>query len=361
MGKGHEWFMVALDLKPVEVLVTYKVSIAMEDFAGNRLDPPYEKEMDGLFGGVLRMLEDLWDWLVDVATKIVDAVAEAVSFILDMLVSTARAIFEPIWNAIMDAFRSWGSSINHAMGNVLQQYKGTGEVEKGTALAHLNELLAESITQPLMVMMGVIAVLLAPYLVVFGSLITIIIDLLVSLILSAIAPDYLNPKYSGSSFLGLFDAMLAFLGVTHDTPAWFHAILIVLGSGYLAFVGIIYAIWNAIWKGPENFLASIVLSFLLLGFVIVIEVASLTIDRDFEEASKSASDDEKSELEEIWRANKLMILYLNFMSLLLSILFISSLKGPLSKFTSGLSAALAGLSLYMVGEDLGFWGGAHLG
>jgi beta propeller repeat protein len=53
VGKGHEWFMVAMDLRPVEVLVRYKVSIMMEDFAGNELDSPYEKEMDGLFGGVL--------------------------------------------------------------------------------------------------------------------------------------------------------------------------------------------------------------------------------------------------------------------------------------------------------------------
>ena len=59
-GEGHEWFKAELDLYFLELAGKYKVRIEMVDFAGNELDPPYEEEVDGWFGGVLRFLEDLW-------------------------------------------------------------------------------------------------------------------------------------------------------------------------------------------------------------------------------------------------------------------------------------------------------------
>ncbi len=119
VGKGHEWFMVALDLKLAEVLVTYEVSITMEDFAGNSLDPPYEKEMDGLFGGVLRMLEDLWDWLVDVATAIVDAVAKAVSFILDWLMNMIQAMIDGVIAPILVTYEAWTQGVYYAIDRIM--------------------------------------------------------------------------------------------------------------------------------------------------------------------------------------------------------------------------------------------------
>jgi len=61
-GEGHEWFKAELDLFFWEVMGKYTVKIEMVDFAGNELDPPYEVEVDGWFGGVLRMLEALWDF-----------------------------------------------------------------------------------------------------------------------------------------------------------------------------------------------------------------------------------------------------------------------------------------------------------
>ncbi|MFQ6061297.1 MAG: hypothetical protein ACE5KV_08425, partial [Thermoplasmata archaeon] len=110
-GKGHEWFVAELDLYFMDLLVRYKVTISMEDFAGNKLDPPYEEEIDGIFGGVLRMLEALWEFLVDLATKIADAVGRAVSFIVDIIVGTTTKIFDLAIRPILDAIGNWVSNV----------------------------------------------------------------------------------------------------------------------------------------------------------------------------------------------------------------------------------------------------------
>jgi hypothetical protein len=67
-GEGHEWFKAELDLYLWEIAGKYKVKIEMVDFAGNELDPPYEEEVDGWFGGVLRMLEALWEFICAVVS-----------------------------------------------------------------------------------------------------------------------------------------------------------------------------------------------------------------------------------------------------------------------------------------------------
>lgn len=73
----------------------------MVDFAGNKLDPPYTEEIDGLFGGVLRFLEALWDFLVSLASMIADAVMAALSFILELIGAAIAgllgAMFDPLW------------------------------------------------------------------------------------------------------------------------------------------------------------------------------------------------------------------------------------------------------------------------
>ncbi|TET90586.1 MAG: hypothetical protein E3J35_05780 [Methanomassiliicoccales archaeon] len=100
-GKGHEWFQAKLDLDVWDVLGRYKVTVSMVDFAGNELDPAYTKEIDGLFGGVLRFLEALWDFLVSLACMIADAVMAALNFLLELIGAAIAgllgAIFDPLW------------------------------------------------------------------------------------------------------------------------------------------------------------------------------------------------------------------------------------------------------------------------
>lgn len=75
----------------MELAGKYKVRIEMVDFAGNELNPPYEEEVDGWFGCVLRFLEDLWDFIVALVSAIAEAVARGAvlsSFIAGLFVSS---------------------------------------------------------------------------------------------------------------------------------------------------------------------------------------------------------------------------------------------------------------------------------
>ncbi|MHA1949138.1 MAG: CARDB domain-containing protein [Candidatus Thorarchaeota archaeon] len=100
-GKGRDWYATEIDISEWEALTRYKVIVEMVDFAGNELDPRYEKEIDGFFGGVLRFLEALWDFLAGIAGAIADAVMKAVSFLIEMigkgLSDLVKAIFDPLW------------------------------------------------------------------------------------------------------------------------------------------------------------------------------------------------------------------------------------------------------------------------
>ncbi|TET91874.1 MAG: hypothetical protein E3J35_01055 [Methanomassiliicoccales archaeon] len=114
-GKGHEWFQAKLDLDVWDVLVRYKVTVSMVDFAGNKLDPAYTEEVDGFFGGVLRFLEALWDFLVSLASMIADAVMAALSFIIDIILTVVQVIVHAVLEPIIQAVSDWVNGVVSAI------------------------------------------------------------------------------------------------------------------------------------------------------------------------------------------------------------------------------------------------------
>jgi hypothetical protein len=77
----------------------------------NELDPPYEEEVDGWFGGVLRMLEALWEFICAVVSAIAEAVMAALSFLVDLIVAIVTSIFDTIVAPIVNAFMDWTESV----------------------------------------------------------------------------------------------------------------------------------------------------------------------------------------------------------------------------------------------------------
>ena len=120
-GKGHQWFHAELDLNLWDVLVRYKVTVNMVDFAGNELDPPYTEEVDGFFGGVLRFLEALWDFLVALACLIADAIMAAINFIIDLIVDLIMALVDAILDPILDAIEAWQRNVGDAINEVFTE------------------------------------------------------------------------------------------------------------------------------------------------------------------------------------------------------------------------------------------------
>jgi hypothetical protein len=127
-GEGHEWFKAELDLYIWEVAGKYKVKIEMVDYAGNELDPPYEEEVDGWFGGVLRMLEALWEFICAVVSAIADAVMKALSFLADLVMAIIQPIIDGVVGCLGDLLRPWGREILAAVGRALSLFEETGEV-----------------------------------------------------------------------------------------------------------------------------------------------------------------------------------------------------------------------------------------
>ncbi len=141
-GKGHEWFQAKLDLNVWDVLVRYKVTVSMVDFAGNKLDPAYTEEVDGLFGGVLRFLEALWDFLVSLASMIADAVMAALSFLIDLIVQAIRAIIDPILDAIEQAVTSFQNSLIFSVQSLFEEHsKSKAESDERFAVDALISLI----------------------------------------------------------------------------------------------------------------------------------------------------------------------------------------------------------------------------
>jgi hypothetical protein len=120
-GEGHEWFKAELDLYLWEIAGKYKVKIEMVDFAGNELDPPYEEEVDGWFGGVLRMLEALWGFICAVVSAIADAVMKALSFLVDLIIQAIRAVIDPMLETVQQAIKSFQDNLIFAFSDLFEE------------------------------------------------------------------------------------------------------------------------------------------------------------------------------------------------------------------------------------------------
>jgi hypothetical protein len=118
-GEGHEWFKAELDLHLLELMGKYTVRIEMVDISGNELDPPYEEEVDGWFGGVLRMLEALWDFICSVVSAIAEAVAKALSFLLDMIMAVVMELIQLALVPVFDTVGDWLGSVYLAVDRMM--------------------------------------------------------------------------------------------------------------------------------------------------------------------------------------------------------------------------------------------------
>lgn len=122
-GKGHSWFDASLDLDYfLDVLLDYTVKISAEDANGNVLDPPFVKKIEGLFGGIISILTEAWDWLVGIATAIFEAVVEALNFIVDLIVSMFMAMVDAVLKPVFEAYDAWVSNIGNAVTNIVTEH-----------------------------------------------------------------------------------------------------------------------------------------------------------------------------------------------------------------------------------------------
>jgi hypothetical protein len=244
-GEGHEWFKAELDLTFWEIAGRYKVRIEMVDFAGNELDPPYEEEVDGWFGGVLRMLEALWDFIVAVVSAIAEAVMAALSFIVDWIVGLVTDAINSALAPIYSAIDSW-------MGNAREAVDETFE-ENSLSLAMTNSLLAGRLIFDAfaggafdLIVAVALAIILAItaisyFLNVFGFLFGLLLSLIMSVVLLALVggsatgdPQVDEAQALSPSALWITDTSLAYIEWDQELGQAFAATIFTLISLSLA-------------------------------------------------------------------------------------------------------------------------------
>ncbi len=77
-----------------DYLVDYKVNVTSEDAAGNTVY--FEKKINGVFGGVLDALADIWDAVVGAFEAAAKAVGDAVNFLGELLKEMVLALITPL-------------------------------------------------------------------------------------------------------------------------------------------------------------------------------------------------------------------------------------------------------------------------
>jgi hypothetical protein len=78
--------------------------------------------VDGWFGGVLRMLEALWEFICAVVSAIADAVMKALSFIADVIISIVMAIVEAVVDPVVDAINDWANNLLEGIEALFEQH-----------------------------------------------------------------------------------------------------------------------------------------------------------------------------------------------------------------------------------------------
>jgi hypothetical protein len=199
-GEGLEWFKAELDLTFWELAGRYTVRVEMVDFAGNELDPPYVEEVDGWFGGVLRMLEALWDFICAVVSAIAEAVMAALAFlidiILDMIVSLIQSIIDPIVQAMKNAIDGFLFSLGGVLEQALVDYKKTGTLSENIVQVIMETMLGSffAILMGIVTVITVLLIALSPL-----PFLDLIVGLIVVLILTVILIALFGQSNFGSS------------------------------------------------------------------------------------------------------------------------------------------------------------------
>jgi len=128
-GTQHFYTAMGLDYW-MDVLVDYKINATCNDTAGNKAY--YEQKINGVFGGFLDYLHDIWNNIVGAFSAAWNAVASAIN----ILGTIAQSIIKSLFGDLIDKINSWKLNYVSGIGNALLQawksFNETGVVNPST-------------------------------------------------------------------------------------------------------------------------------------------------------------------------------------------------------------------------------------
>ena len=104
-GIGDQWFSADIDIDYwSDKTLDYTVRAEAVDAAGNWLNPAWEQVIKGWFGQLI-------DILASVGAAIANAVMAALSFLIDIIMSALKAVFQPIVDFVVSAFKGFADRL----------------------------------------------------------------------------------------------------------------------------------------------------------------------------------------------------------------------------------------------------------
>jgi hypothetical protein len=308
------------------------------------------------------MLEALWEFICAVVSAIADAVMKALSFLFEIIKGIIMAILKPIADWINDIGISWAKSMFYSLDLAKAHYKETGVVSNEVMADLQHKLALTDILLPLVVVLGIVSAIITPFLAVFSGLVNILISLVLAIFVAAIASKGLDLVSPGSSSpVSLFESLLKSMGVTHNTPDYFLlAYTVIMGFIDIGAIAAGYIEYKQ-GKGSIAFVGAIIaLTFTIVsifGFVF----AKTWADHNIKWAQ---SDFVRKDWEEKKRTAEVLLMFVAYVGACIGGIVIagSYMKDMIaSVILGGVAFALGLVNIFVIGGDLGWWGGIHLG
>ncbi|UCE73546.1 MAG: hypothetical protein JSV56_11035 [Methanomassiliicoccales archaeon] len=134
-GQGNEVFEAIIDIDFLtDYLVDYRIKIIATDFTGNEIE--WEKKVNGVFGGLLDAIADIWNIIVDLFEKAWDIFKQILSFIRDWVLDEYK---KRIQNALDSA--RFTKPVNLREYSMLESALGNPNSLDGISMSALSPLL----------------------------------------------------------------------------------------------------------------------------------------------------------------------------------------------------------------------------
>ncbi len=147
----------------------------------------FEKKINGVFGGVLDALADIWDAVVGAFEAAAKAVGEAVNFLIHWIMEIVNKTINAALDRIRAGLENIRQSLVNALANSFNEFKATGTNSKET-LSAITDIIFGDLFLIAIVIEGailIIGTLITPFVGAFNALISIIVSLLIIAIIGS--------------------------------------------------------------------------------------------------------------------------------------------------------------------------------
>ena len=264
LGNNKYKFSTCIDIDYLaDYLVDYHVKFIVTDGGDNSIS--FEKKINGVFGGFLDFLGDIWNVIAGAVTAAVKAVVDAINSIVNWVIEKVTGMINAVLQPIVNAINSWVQEISNCFDKASSEYEKSGDINESTSDKIKNLFTGGSLFDALVILGTVLyaALLIAtPFTISFTFLLGTLIELLVPLILNAVAgmlsgdyPSLISAALTGDAG-GFISALSTVVDISGKIAAVASLILSVIAVVKLVpmvttVVGLILSVMGAIiaWFG----------------------------------------------------------------------------------------------------------------